>query len=320
VTCCVRASPSLALVKYWGKIPGGVNIPATSSLAVTLGAFHSTTTVSEIDAVHDDTIEIDGRSQEIDGFRPVIDAIRDRAAAPRPVRIESANDFPTAAGLASSSSGLAALTLGLDAVFRTGLSGAELSAAARLGSGSAARAVFGGYTEWRAGSDWAAPVADASHWPDVRILIAVLRSERKPVSSRAGMESSRLTSPYYPAWIETSEKLFTDAKSALLARDLEKLGTAMRQSYLRMFSTMFTSEPPLFYWMPESLAVLRCCEAMRNAGIGVWETMDAGPQVKLLLAADDVPAVSRAVKDAVPGAELVESTVGGAPEVSVVEV
>ena len=117
MTAVAEASPSLALIKYWGKLPGGVNIPATSSLAVTLGALRSRTTISDrgpAEEAAEDLILIDGARQPTDPFNPVISEMRSRAreslaAGVRPVRIESSNNFPTAAGLASSSSGFAAL-------------------------------------------------------------------------------------------------------------------------------------------------------------------------------------------------------------------
>jgi len=322
VRVVVRANPSLALTKYWGKLPGGVNLPATSSLAVSLAAFHSATTVTgrrDDPTVARDDVLVNGLPQLPARFEPVIDAIRSRAPNPQPVRIESTNNFPTSAGLASSSSGIAAMVIALDRFFGTALEPSELSGAARLGSGSAARAVYGGFTEWRAGAESAAPVAGSDHWPELRILIAVIQAKPKAVSSRDAMETARVTSPAYGSWVDTAPVLFERARAALLARDLETLGRCMRQSYLHMFSTMFTSEPPLIYWLPESLAVIRCCEELRSRGIDVWETMDAGPQVKLVVGSRDVPAVRKVLSEALPGLDLVESVVGESPSVGTEE-
>jgi len=313
MTITASASPSLALVKYWGKLPGGVNLPATSSLAVTLDGLRTTTRITASD---EDSILLDGSPQPIDAFSPIIDAFRRRSSSGARVRIESTNDFPTAAGIASSSSGFAALALGLDAFYGTGMTPTELSAAARTGSGSAARAVFGGFTVWRAGEPSAERVREASHWSDLRILIVLLHAGRKPVSSRAGMNRTAETSPIYDRWCTESEALFTRALEALRSRDLEALGTAMRESYLFMFSTMFTTRPPVIYWLPESLAVIRAADAMRASGIPVWETMDAGPQVKLVTTAEHASSVESAVRAEVPGAKIMLSSPGGEPEVA----
>ena len=68
------------------------------------------------------------------------------------LRIESVNNFATAAGLASSASGLACLARCLAAVYglEEGFEG-EFSMFARMGSGSACRSVYGGVVEWDQG-------------------------------------------------------------------------------------------------------------------------------------------------------------------------
>ena len=320
MTVVTQASPSLALIKYWGKLPSGVNLAATSSLAVTLGALHSQTCITDtVDGapVPEDVVFVDGEAQPLDRFAPVINGVRSHADFPRPVRAESTNTFPTAAGLASSSSGLAALAVGLDAFFRTRLPLESLSSLARLGSGSACRAVFGGFTTWPAGSETAEPFLPADHWEELRVLIVVLEGAKKPVSSRDGMERTRLTSPYYSSWVHTSANLFDEGCAALTRRDIERLGSAMRRSYLAMFSTMFTSDPPIIYWLPESLAVIRLCERLRAQGVPVWETMDAGPQVKLVTLASSADSVTAAVRDSVPASRVIRSPVGGGPTVEV---
>jgi len=333
MTVVAEASPSLALIKYWGKQPGGINLAATSSLAVTLGALHSRTSITETspglaaeaadaqkDATArgsklDDTVAIDGRNQQLVRFVPVIEGVRYHARRPRPVHVESSNDFPTAAGLASSSSGLAALAVGLDAFFETGLSREQLSAVARLGSGSACRAVFGGFTVWPAGAEAARAFLPAEHWEDLRVLIVVLAESKKPVPSREGMERARLSSPYYDSWLQTSKELFAEGCTAVERRDIERLGWAMRQSYLAMFGTMFTSDPPFIYWLPQSLAVIKQCEKLRSGAVPVWETMDAGPQVKLLTLESATAEVIAALRENVPDARIIISGLGGAPTV-----
>ena len=46
-TVCVKASPSIALIKYWGKKQGKMNLPATSSLAITVTGLYSKVIVSK---------------------------------------------------------------------------------------------------------------------------------------------------------------------------------------------------------------------------------------------------------------------------------
>jgi diphosphomevalonate decarboxylase len=283
----VTASPSLALLKYWGKEKSGINIPATSSIAVTLSGLE---TVTEISTDFNQDGKSSAGDQIIINDEPVSDPkielflryARDQYPLPSQLTIRSRNNFPTSAGLASSSSGFAALAAGLGAYIRPALSGIELSALARAGSGSACRAVFGGFTRWIRGSEYAVPVYDHTYWEDLRILLILVTRQPKSTGSRSAMNHCSQTSPVFSSWIRENHRHEEMMLAGLQNRDLEQLGAAMRQSYLFMFSTMFTADPPVIYWLPESMAVIRACEKLRRNGLNVWETMDAGPQVKLL--------------------------------------
>lgn len=300
-------------MKYWGKIDGGVNLPATSSLAVTLDTLRTTTTVTT--GVDQDHVTVDGFRQPIERFAPMLQAYRNRTNVVEPVDVRSNNSFPTAAGIASSSSGFAAIALGMDAVFETALPRSELSRIARIGSGSACRAVYGGFTTWKAGAEEAEPLLPADHWPELRILVVVMKAGPKHVTSRNGMNHTRATSPYYGSWVDLSPSLFQSACTALADRDIAALGEAMRASYLSMFASMFAARPPLLYWAPESVSLIVACETLRRQGIEVWETMDAGPQVKLLTTAQFSDQVRAAVAEAVPASRTIASAPGGEPSI-----
>ncbi|MFW5741664.1 MAG: diphosphomevalonate decarboxylase [Spirochaetota bacterium] len=315
MTVTASASPSLALVKYWGKHRGGVNLPATSSLAMTLDGLRTTTRLELRPHAAVDEVVLGGRNQSPGGYSPMIDLVRARAGSAARVRAESENSFPTAAGIASSSSGFAALALGLDALFETSFDRRELSSLARLGSGSACRAVYGGFTTWLRGTEHAEPVFAADHWPELRVVVVVVRAAAKPVSSRSGMNRTSGTSPVYRAWLDESQALFERGLAALEARDLEALGTAMRESYLLMYASMLAARPPVLYWQPDSVAVIHEAESMRADGLPVWETMDAGPQVKLLTTDDRVAEVSERITAVVPRSDLIVAGPGGEPKV-----
>ena len=138
-----RTSPSLALVKYWGKKSTQQNLPATPSLAVTLGGVHTETRVRAADT---DSIRLNGQPVAVGRFAALFDSLRRAAGREVYFQVESSNDFPSAAGLASSSSGFAALTVACARILELDLSPAQLSAFARSGSASAARSLFGGVT------------------------------------------------------------------------------------------------------------------------------------------------------------------------------
>lgn len=340
-TC--SAGPNLALVKYWGKIPGDErNIPATTSIGLTLSTLRTYTRVSigSERELGKSSMTVNGKPEAVPqdfllGLRALISA--SRAAAPQAfhdipanaeISVSSTNNFSTSAGLASSASGYAALAAAAFAAalkpdlrreWLNSLSGRteaespatsgtvpglptaeQLSALARLGSGSASRSVFAGFSRFSAGQPNASQIFDENHWPDLRVLVLTLSSRRKEVSSRAAMEAARLTSPFYKTWIEESAKLADQAELAIRRRDIAALGPVMRSSYLQMFGTMFSSQPPLLYWLPGTVAVLQKLEELRSAGMQAWETMDAGPQVKIFMPESQASAIEAALAQAFP--------------------
>jgi diphosphomevalonate decarboxylase len=283
-----RAGPSLALIKYWGKSIKGDNLPATPSLAVTLGGVHTETRAQEAE---DDLVEVDGAPQNPSRYAGFFAALRETLGVAARFHASSVNTFPTSAGLASSSSGFAALAGACARAAGCDPSPSDLSAIARAGSASAARAVFGGFVLLPAGGRRARPLHDSDHWPDLRIVVAVTNKGEKPVSSRAGMEETRAGSPYYFSWIKESAELLPEAMRALETRDLELLGETARRSYSLMHGAILGSRPPLLYWLPGTVAVIHACGDLRAEGIGAWETIDAGPQVKILCLAKDEEAI-----------------------------
>ena len=294
------AHPNLALVKYWGKADPARNLPATPSLGISLEALHSRVQV-ELDA-GGDSVEVDGRRLEPARYRPFLDEARRRCETRSGFRIRARNDFPSAAGLASSSSGFAALASACAAACGCELGDAELSALARVGSASAARAVFGGFVALPAEAEAAWPLAPPDAWPELRVVVAVVTAAAKPIGSREAMERVRLTSPVYAGWVRDSPALFEAAVAAVRVHDLERLGPVMRRSYQHMFATMLAADPPIRYRLPATKLLLEAVEGLRERGVSAWETMDAGPQVKVLCMEGDVERVVAALRDACPEA------------------
>jgi diphosphomevalonate decarboxylase len=132
----------------------------------------------------------------------------------------------------------------------------------------------------------------------------VTEARRKDLPSRDAMESSRLTSPYYRSWVRSSAALLPEGLRALADRDLERLGEIARASALRMHAVMLASRPPFSYWVPDTLAVMAACAELRRQGIGAWETMDAGPQVKVLCLEADLPRIQPRLRAAAAGLDL----------------
>ncbi|HEY5677070.1 MAG TPA: diphosphomevalonate decarboxylase, partial [Myxococcales bacterium] len=299
-----QAHANIALVKYWGKSDDARLLPQAPSLSVALDKLLTTTTVELGAAV--DSFELDGRGEDPARARALLDAAGIRARA----RIVSRNAFPTAAGLASSASGFAALAVAASAAAGQDRSVGELSALARLGSGSAARSVPGGWAVWEGES--ARQVFAPSHW-DLRFCIAVCAAGPKQVGSRDGMRTTRDTSPYHAAWIDQCRRDLPEALARLGRRDLPGLGALAERNALCMHADALAADPPLLYWQPATVGCLLALRTLRASGVPAWGTIDAGPHVVALCAPADAARVEAALRG-VAGVDevLVCAPAGGA--------
>ncbi|MBK7824416.1 diphosphomevalonate decarboxylase [Nannocystis sp.] len=312
------AHTNIALIKYWGKRPGDPdqNLPAVGSLSLTLERLRSETTVRPGER---DSFQLDGHSDPAAAAKVArhLDRVwRSANPGPRPpCAVDSTNHLPTAAGLASSASGFAALTLAAAAAFELDLDRGALSALARRGSGSAARSLWGGFVrldrgERPDGADCRArPLFPADHW-DLRLLVVHTAKGPKPIGSTDGMQRSADTSPYYPAWVATSEADLERGERALAARDLPALGAVMEHSCFKMHACMLATVPPLIYWNGTTLAAIHEVWAARRAGLEAYVTSDAGPHVKVLCRPDQAAELAARLA-AVPGVHAVDTLAPG---------
>jgi diphosphomevalonate decarboxylase len=297
-----RACANIALAKYWGKADVRHNVPAVPSISMTLDQLVTETKVRFDPSLTADSVRLDGRrasTEEAARVVAMLDRVRREADLRVFARVSSHNHFPTAAGLASSASGFAALAAAASAAAGLRHGPRRLSALARESSASAARSIYGGFVELPAGkkgdADLAARrIAPPSHW-NLRLIVAQTVPGPKKVGSTEGMERSRKTSPFYAPWIERAPKWSRVIKRAIKERNLETLGHAMEQSTLAFHCCAMTAEPPIFYWAPETLNVLETVRGLRDRGVSAWATMDAGPHVKTLCDASDAARVRQAL-------------------------
>lgn len=297
-----HAHPNIALVKYWGKAPQPGNVPAAPSLSITLDTLTTTTTVSESprDA---DTVFLNDRPVEDTKITGCLDNLRRRFHIP-PLEIRSSNDFPTAAGLASSASGFAALITAVDAACGLGLGAAVRSDLARQASASAARSIFGGFVTLEEPEWQGRPLLDGAEWP-LAVVVAVTDTSSKAVSSTTGMRQSA-ASPYFSAWVESTRDDFAAAREAVRQRDFTMLAELAEHSCLKMHGLMMATQPPLLYWNPATVACLHRIRALRAEGAAVFFTVDAGPQVKAVCLPEHRETVAAALS-AEPGVRSVLS-------------
>jgi diphosphomevalonate decarboxylase len=295
-----HANVNIALIKYWGKAPERgaweQNLPAVPSLSLTLDGLGSETRVRFAPDATDDLLILDGKTLEgaaLARSRPILDRVRDLADVAAPFHVESVNHVPTAAGLASSASGAAALAAGAARCAGLELNLEELSALARLGSGSASRSVFPGWATWE--GPHAQGVAGVDHW-DVSLVVALIDSGQKSISSREAMNRTARTSPLYSGWVASARAEFDAGFAAVQARDMGALCAAMERSTLRMHASAMGADPPVLYWKPASVAIIEVVRGLREGGVACGWTMDAGPNVKVLCARESAEQVREAIQ------------------------
>jgi diphosphomevalonate decarboxylase len=302
-----RACANIALAKYWGKADVKRNVPAVPSISLTLDQLVTETRVVFDPRLESDVVKLDGRratSAEAERVIIMLDRVRRESGVRSGARVVSHNHFPTAAGLASSASGFAALAAAASAAAGLRFNARRLSALARASSASAARSIYGGFVELPAGNRGdddlgARQIAPPGHWA-VRLVVALTEPGQKKVGSTEGMERSRKTSPYYQAWLDHAPKWSRKIKRAIKQRDLDTLGAAMEQSTMAFHCSAITSDPPILYWRPATLAALDTVRGLRERGVSAWATMDAGPHVKTLCGIGDAMRVREAL-DRTPG-------------------
>lgn len=314
---CARAHSNIAFIKYWGNRDHRLRLPANSSLSMNLAALHSTSTVRWTAELSADRLTINGGTPTeaaLERVQAHLDRLRRRLGTQLRAEVDSRNNFPMGAGIASSASAFAALTMAAVAALRQELSERELTTLARLGSGSAARSVPGGYVEWHAADahagSYAETIARADHW-QLADVIAIVSRHHKRVGSTAGHASAN-SSIFQSARVESAPARLKEAKQAIVQRDFELLARVVEADSNLMHAVMMTSAPPIFYWQPLTLAVMEAVRSWREAdGLRVCYTLDAGPNVHCLCAADDAPAVAERLADLSPEIDIVRSGVGG---------
>ncbi|MFC6169131.1 diphosphomevalonate decarboxylase [Loigolactobacillus jiayinensis] len=311
-----RAHTNIALIKYWGKADPKLIIPQNSSLSLTLDPFYTDTTVQFDAALTQDQIKIDGQvlnqtaGQRVRDF---LDLVRQRAGITAFAQVNSYNHVPTAAGLASSASGFAALAAAASKAAGLTLDQPALSRLARRGSGSATRSIYGGFVEWQKGHNdldsQAVPFQETIDF-DIQMIAILLDPRPKKVASRAGMAQVVATSPYYTAWPPSAEKDLIAMKAAILKKDLNLIGQLAEANAMKMHATTLSATPPFTYFEPETLAAIEIVQSLRNNGVSCYYTMDAGPNVKVICSAKETPAILTRLRQHFPADHLLVAKPG----------
>lgn len=295
----VFAPSNIALCKYWGKRDAELNLPQTSSLSISLGEKGSTCTLRQ---AHEgqDQFKLNDREMELtSSFSQRLSAYLDlfRTKAVPHFQVEMQMNLPLAAGLASSACGFASLVLALNDFFAWGLAEREFSILARLGSGSACRSVMKGFVEWQAGvsADGMDSYAVKLNlpWPELRLGLLLVSTQEKPLSSRLAMERTAASSPLYASWPAKVERDLSLIKQALAEQNFQALGETAESNALTMHALMLSAWPPISYALPQTITAMHEIWQLRQEGLPVYFTQDAGPNLKLLFLAADQQKLSR---------------------------
>lgn len=325
--------------RYWGKRDTTLNLPTNSSLSVTLSqkSLRTLTTASCSESyTGQDSLILNGEEEDIQSSKRTQACLKnlrqlreelesEDVSAPKlskmVLRLVSANNFPTAAGLASSAAGFAALVRSIADLYELPQTPQQLSLIARQGSGSACRSVMGGYVAWRSGTkedgsdSLAEEVAPMSHWPEMRALILVVSADKKGVPSTAGMQTTVATSTLAPArFSDIVPARMAEIEKAIHDKDFETFARVTMQDSNSFHAICLDSWPPIQYLTDVSRAAMNAVETInRKAGKTICAyTFDAGPNAVIYYLEEDSHRVAGVFKNHLPRVAGWESEFGTA--------
>ncbi|MFK7804977.1 MAG: diphosphomevalonate decarboxylase [Anaerolineae bacterium] len=299
-----RAGSNIAFVKYWGNADDELRIPMNGSISMTLDAAHTITTVEFSSDFDKDILilnEEDAGEKATARASKHLDHLRGLAGTALRARIVSSNSFPTGAGIASSASGFACLTMAAAGALGLELDKPALSRIARLGSGSASRSIDGGFVEWVPGTTHedsvAFELAPADHW-DLVDIIAIVSQDEKDIGSSAGHPLAH-TSPFYKARLEeVTNNTLPQVRQAIMDKDFHRFGELIEEEAISLHVASMTSRPSILYWGPGSLAIMHALRRWRKeGGPHGYYTIDAGPNIHVIAEKSSADALVAKLKE-----------------------
>ncbi|AEY98585.1 FAGL232Cp [Eremothecium gossypii FDAG1] len=306
------APVNIATLKYWGKRDSVLNLPTNSSISVTLSQedLRTLTSAATGPELAEDRLWLNGKPESLGNARTQqcladLRALRRALETEEPdlprmsewkLHIVSENNFPTAAGLASSAAGFAALVVAVAKLYGLPQDYSEISKIARKGSGSACRSLYGGYVAWEMGAEAdgsdsrAVQIADVEHWPEMRAAILVVSADRKDTPSTSGMQQTVHTSDLFKERVATVvPRRYGEMAAAIRARDFATFARLTMQDSNSFHATCLDSFPPIFYMNDTSRRIVKLCHLINefyNETIVAY-TFDAGPNAVLYYLAEN---------------------------------
>jgi diphosphomevalonate decarboxylase len=320
---------NIAFVKYWGKRDADAQWPANDSLSMTLSVARTITTATAHDGPRDEIYrdgQLQGQGPGGDKASRHLEVLRRDLGVHRRLLITTRNTFPSDCGIASSASGLGALTLAaigawtgassLHELEGQGFPRARLAQLARLGSGSACRSLYGGFVLWQAGpspdEQTVRQLHDEEAWPLADIIVVVDRTP-KPVSSTTAHRAA-WTSPLYSPRLAGLPARLARVQDALDRSDLEELGRELEAEALEMHGVMMSSTPSAVYLTEATSQVLAWLRRERTRqGLPAYFTLDAGPNVHVICERQNADWVGSRISAEFPDAEVIMDRAGAGP-------
>ena len=308
------APSNIAFTKYWGRKDETLRLPENGSICMCLSNLPTTTTVEFSQGYQQDEVTINGGGLEAGEAKRIIkhlDRIRKPAGIDRKAKVVSNNNFPTGTGLSSSASGFAALTLAASKAAGLELSEKELSILARQGSGSACRSIPSGFVEWLDGdtseTSYAIQIFPPGHWAIIDI-VAVVSEGKKEVPTSQGMQKTH-SSPFMAVRLSKMKEKNEKVKKLIKEKNFKEFGELLEQEALELHTIMLTQIPPLIYWTPGTLRIMKLTPFWRQEGIPVYFTINTGQDIHLICESKNV----EKVKSKLSGLDFVKDIIVNAP-------
>jgi diphosphomevalonate decarboxylase len=314
------ACPNIAFIKYWGNRDDALRLPANGSISMNLAGLETRTSVEFDPQLADDEFALQGVRQSgvpLSRVSEHLDLLRGKAGVSLKARVESRNNFPLGAGIASSASAFAALAVAAAAAMGLNLSKRELSVLARRGSGSASRSIPDGFAEWYAadedGLSYAVSIAPPNHWA-LTDLIAIVDAGPKKVGSAEGNRLAR-TSPLQAARVADAPRRLDICRRAIREKNFSALAGIVEEDTRLMHAVMRTSTPALDYLARATLDLMRLIPLWRAGGLPVAYTIDAGPNVHCLCPEGSAAEVEQRLRDNPAVRQILRAQPGGGARV-----
>jgi diphosphomevalonate decarboxylase len=317
------APSNIALVKYWGKKEN--QIPANPSISFTLNNCKTITklafTKKEITESFSFDLLFEGKPKE--DFKPKIQKFFERIEVYCPylknyhLTIDTENTFPHSSGIASSASGMAALSMNimsLEKALNPEMTEEyfyqKASFLARLGSGSACRSVKGSVVVWgihakiEGSSDLFGveyPSNIHENFNKYQDTILLVDKGEKQVSSTVGHDLMH-NHPFAEQRFAQAHQNLSSIKTVLENGNLNEFIKIVEIEALTLHAMMMTSMPYFILMKPNTLEIINAIWKFRNdTKIPVCFTLDAGANVHVLYPENVRENVLQFIKDELVG-------------------